>query len=70
MHRGCQLEGRRTKDGEHGSRAGREAVEPGDAYSSWFSVTSERVHVTDNLNRIFNDGFESAGTGAWSATLP
>jgi len=33
-------------------------------------VTSERVHVTDNLNRIFNDGFESAGTGAWSATLP
>jgi len=45
-------------------------VEPGDAYSSWFSVTSERVHATDNLNRIFNDGFESAGTGAWSATLP
>ena len=44
-------------------------VEADDAYSSWFQFTSERVHLTNNLPLLFEDGFESGDTSAWSATV-
>ncbi len=45
-------------------------VEPDDAYSSWFTLATQRVHITDNLGAVFLDGFESGSTAAWSLTFP
>jgi hypothetical protein len=45
-------------------------VEADDAYSSWFSLTSERVHITNNLGAVFRDGFESGNTDGWSSSTP
>ncbi|MBZ0113318.1 MAG: DUF4215 domain-containing protein [Thermoanaerobaculia bacterium] len=45
-------------------------VEADDAYSSWFSLTSERVHITNNLGLVFRDGFETGDTGGWSSATP
>ncbi len=43
---------------------------PDDAYSLFFNFTGLRVHVTNNLNAIFSDGFESGSTSAWSNVVP
>ncbi|MDA8021041.1 MAG: hypothetical protein MPN21_26685 [Thermoanaerobaculia bacterium] len=46
-------------------------TEPDDAYSSWFQFTAERVHLTNNLDLIFRDGFESGDLTVWSnSTAP
>ena len=45
-------------------------IEPKDAYSSWFSLTTQRVHDTNNLGVLFRDGFESGSSERWSNTTP
>ncbi len=42
--------------------------QPDDAFSSWFDLTAERVHMTNHVGGIFADGFESADLGAWSSS--
>ncbi len=44
--------------------------EPDDAYSSWFTFTSERAHATNNLGVVFRDGFESGDLLGWTAASP
>ncbi|MEL7058752.1 MAG: hypothetical protein AAGN46_01875 [Acidobacteriota bacterium] len=45
-------------------------VEPDDAYSSWFTFTTERVHATNLLGALFLDGFDDGTVDAWANAVP